>query len=693
MGLHERGRVTLNFTNTGSALAARVFSLALKGVNVKPGSFLKATGAAPATQAITGVGFRPNLVMLANVQGTASAAPVVHSRFGLGASDGTTEGSSAFQDQDAAGIMATEAIDKTSKVFVKVDNSTPVINAEANLTTFGTDGFTLNWTTNDAVQTRILYLSMAPLAVPEVRLISFTASREARGVHLSWHTGSEVDNLGFHLYREIDGQRTRITRSLVAGSGLMVGSRSRVTNEQKYSRYWDAGQALLPRHKRRIGSQNVDFNGKSTWHGPVRPVSNVIGPPASPADNSPTLGGLGHGVGHSEERFLTSPEPGLATSGAAVAARSSRMAVVASAITPADARQAQWAIASQQGVKIGVRVRRVVQGSQPTLEIAAGLDPNVDPATLHLFLGGIEQPILVTGAVNDPSIRLTSSNSTERVWTLPSPTRRCTSLTRGTGAGLRVQTAPVVSPGPAAAARFWGTVKRKNRAVYFAALRNGDAENWFGEVLSDALPTDLAVTVQHPDSTAPSDATLEVILQGVTQHRQSRGPSCQSNRQRHRRRRRELRGPGPGRGDAHRSARTAVRRDEHRAARNAGRYHGLQHVRYAPFGLLAHERGRRRQVAADGCQSADGDDPRFASRPVRVVDISDLEAVLELPVTALPLPSSAQVQTPGTGTRSLLAFTEATIAVACLRGCQPALLAERGNQCGRLSDHAAIPIT
>ena len=61
---------TLNFTNTGSAAAARVFSLALKGVNVKPGSFLKATAAAPAAQAITGVGFRPSLVMLASVQST-----------------------------------------------------------------------------------------------------------------------------------------------------------------------------------------------------------------------------------------------------------------------------------------------------------------------------------------------------------------------------------------------------------------------------------------------------------------------------------------------------------------------------------------------------------------------------------------------------------------------------------------------
>ena len=43
---------TLNFTNTGSAAAARVFSLALKGVNVKPGSFLKddCRGAGAASQ-------------------------------------------------------------------------------------------------------------------------------------------------------------------------------------------------------------------------------------------------------------------------------------------------------------------------------------------------------------------------------------------------------------------------------------------------------------------------------------------------------------------------------------------------------------------------------------------------------------------------------------------------------------------
>ena len=648
---------TLNFTNTGSALAARVFSLALKGVNVKPGSFLKSTAAAPAPQPITGVGFRPSLVMLASVQNTTQAAPAVHSRFGLGASDGTTEGSSAFQDQDAAAFMATEAIDKTSKVFMKVDNSTPVINAEADLTSFGTDGFTLNWTTNDAVQTQILYLSLSPLAVTEVRLIAFTASREARGVHLAWHTGSEVDNLGFHLYREIDGRRTRITRSLVAGSGLMVGSRSRVTNEQRYS-FWDLdSNAASPRATYWL--EDVDFNGKSTWHGPVRPA-DLVGPPASPADNSPTLTGLGRGVGHTEERFTTSPEPEAATFGA-LAARSSQMAVVAPAVTAADARLAQWAIANQPAVKIGVRAAGWYRVTQPVL-VAAGLNPQVDPTTLRLYSEGVEQPILVTGAGDG---QFNASDVIEFYGIgvdTPSTDTAVYFLTGGTGSGLRVQTAPVTSPGPVAPARFLGTVERKDRSIYFAALRNGDAENWFGELISDAMPVNVNMTVRHPDSTAPSSATLEVILQGVTETADAVGHQVR------------VRVNGTIVGDV-----TFL-----------GRAQGVATLT-VPHGLLVEGTNTVQLEALGGAadlslfdtvrltywHTNEADDNKllltadaqqsvtilgFASSPVRVVDITDLEAVLELPATAGVVPFSVVAQTPGTGTRSLFAFTEATIA-------------------------------
>ena len=48
------------------------------------------------------------------------------------------QGSSAVQDEDAAAFANVDAIDKTSKVFMKVDNGTPAIDAEANLTSLRT---------------------------------------------------------------------------------------------------------------------------------------------------------------------------------------------------------------------------------------------------------------------------------------------------------------------------------------------------------------------------------------------------------------------------------------------------------------------------------------------------------------------------------------------------------------------------
>ena len=112
---------TVNFSPTGSAVDAQVISLALAGLNAQVGNFDKV--AAPTTvQVVPGVNFLPAAVLLTSFQDVArTAGPVAHSRFGIGASDGTTEGSSAFQDQDAVTPTNMIAIDKTSKAFIKIE--------------------------------------------------------------------------------------------------------------------------------------------------------------------------------------------------------------------------------------------------------------------------------------------------------------------------------------------------------------------------------------------------------------------------------------------------------------------------------------------------------------------------------------------------------------------------------------------
>ena len=60
------------------------------------------------------------------------------------------------------------------------------------------------------------------------------------------------------------------------------------------------------------------------------------------------------------------------------------------------------------------------------------------------------------------------------------------------------------------------TVERKDRTVYFSALRNGEQENFFGAVVGSE-PIVESLQVSHLDP-APSGTTLlEVALQGVTQ--------------------------------------------------------------------------------------------------------------------------------------------------------------------------------
>ena len=50
-------------------------------------------------------------------------------------------------------------------------------------------------------------------------LRSLSAARTANGVVLRWRTVSELGTLGFHVYREVNGKRVRVNRTLISGKG------------------------------------------------------------------------------------------------------------------------------------------------------------------------------------------------------------------------------------------------------------------------------------------------------------------------------------------------------------------------------------------------------------------------------------------------------------------------------------------
>ena len=85
---------------------------------------------------------------------------------------------------------------------------------------------------------------------------SLTASSTSRGVAVAWRTASELDTLGFHVYREVNGKRVRVNSKLIAGKGRGLYSfLDRKAPKGKTVRYW---------------VQAVHLDGSRSWYGPAR---------------------------------------------------------------------------------------------------------------------------------------------------------------------------------------------------------------------------------------------------------------------------------------------------------------------------------------------------------------------------------------------------------------------------------------
>jgi hypothetical protein len=92
-----------------------------------------------------------------------------------------------------------------------------------------------------------------------VTLAAARAIMTARGVLVRWRTGTEVDLLGFHVYRSHGHSWRRITRSLIAAKGSVSGAAYR---------YLDKTARRGVPYRYRIKAVNRD--GTTAWFGPVR---------------------------------------------------------------------------------------------------------------------------------------------------------------------------------------------------------------------------------------------------------------------------------------------------------------------------------------------------------------------------------------------------------------------------------------
>jgi hypothetical protein len=330
--------------------------------------------------------------------------------------------------------------------------------------------------------------------VSAAKLTSFAANVSSDGVLLHWRTGFEADNLGFNLYREQDGQRTRVNPQIIAGSALMASASLRAGRSY----------AWLDKSQNGGGAQywleEVDLNGQRVWHGPIAAerANAGIDNPARSREQSLMLSRVG----------MKEPSAGTSSSSAAI-----ERAALASKPTAAGLNL-QAAATARSSVKLIVKQEGWYRVAQPEL-VRAGLDPNTDPRFLQLFVDGEQQAINVTGGADGKFDAADAVEFYGLALDSPVTDARAYWVTTGDAPGKRIEEVKG-RKGKNVATSFACTVERKDRTVYFSSLRNKEVENFFGPVIAKE-PVTLALALRDIARTAQPDALLEVFLQGVTQ--------------------------------------------------------------------------------------------------------------------------------------------------------------------------------
>jgi len=403
----------------------------------------------------------------------------------------TTAGTCSEADGTVTCLLGTMANGATATVTILTLAGTPSV--ISNTATVSADQVDSNPNNNTSTQTETI------TAATKIKLESFTArmiadKTGANRAVLFWKTGGEAHNLGFNVYREQAGERVRLNPSLIAGSALLMSGALPKHSGKTYA--WidsSTNSGTGP-----YWLEDVDVNGTRVLHGPVTLASSQSGSEAMPA-TAPML------------NQLNQSQPAAASNEG-----SHPVENALPEFTPSSTqRQKQFDLAAHPAVKIFVKHEGWHSVTQPEL-IQAGLDPNVDPAFLHLYAEAVEQPIQITGATPGPGgfgAKASLQFYGTGIDTQYSGTRVYWLVSENTP-GLRIPRLQPSAGSNQPPTNFPFTVELTPHTTYFAALITTTGNTFFGSLVSSE-PLDQTLYVPHLDNTSTELPKLEVILQGV----------------------------------------------------------------------------------------------------------------------------------------------------------------------------------
>lgn len=162
---------TLNWS-TANGTARYAYALCLKGPQMKIGSFNQATSTG--NQAVTGVGFQPDGLILASFNNVASTSIIQHARNSIGFGKSSSERASTWVggiDQDPSATDTNLDTSSVIKMMTAVGGGTPTTQTVADLVSLDADGFTINNTTVDATSREILFMAFGSTNIESIKTL------------------------------------------------------------------------------------------------------------------------------------------------------------------------------------------------------------------------------------------------------------------------------------------------------------------------------------------------------------------------------------------------------------------------------------------------------------------------------------------------------------------------------------------
>ena len=314
-----------------------------------------------------------------------------------------------------------------------------------------------------------------------VQLDKFDVYTDGASVELKWSTGNESGNLGFNVYREVNGKRRLLNSAPIAGNALRSGVELKASGTDYSWTDKTFNQNAV------YYIEDLDVDGSASLHGAIAPQFRQ------------TLGNQPNARMFSDLANVESSDG----SKEIVSGDASKVSVPTVKATAAlMARQQE--IAALGGAKITVKHDGWYRVTAQELQ-AAGFDINSNPQVWQLYTDGAEVPF----KLNSDSIEFFG-----RGLDTPLTDKQVYYLINGQSNGLRINSVEGGAANENADAQSFGvTVERRDRTVYVSSILNGDADNWFGAVVSRSSQTVQNLNAVNVDGN--SKAHLSLKMQGV----------------------------------------------------------------------------------------------------------------------------------------------------------------------------------